>query len=230
MQLSGKEVIVPGLFAGERVTAFFTTKALGQDVDAIASRVNVSPESIYVPIQEHTDRVLILDYDLQPRIADAVVTKRKGILVGVRVADCVPILLYDRVKSVVGAVHAGWRGTAAGILKRAIEAMAGRFSSSPSDILVAMGPAIRGCCYAVGHEVVEAVHKATGAGDYQTVRRGNSCIDLPAANKYQALSSGILPENIWIHQDCTHCFPEKYCSYRYARGPTGRQYGFIGML
>jgi len=152
-------------------------------------------------------------------------------MIGIQVADCVPILLFDAERNVVGAVHAGWRGTAEGILKNTIAAMTDRFCSSPSGLRVAIGPSIKKCCYCVGHEVIEAVIRTTGAGDY-AVEIGDSkyYLDLAAANKYQAESMGIPPGHIWTSAECTFCLPEKYYSYRFAKGTTGRQYGIIGII
>ncbi len=158
------------------------------------------------------------------------ITDRKGVVIGVQGADCVPILLYDKRTHATGAVHAGWRGTAAAILKKTVRAMGERFSSSPSDIVIALGPAIRWCCYGVGYEVVEAVEKATGTGDYFTMKGEKYCLDLPSANRYQAFSAGVLPENIWMSDDCTSCQNEKYYSHRVAKGAPGRQGGFIGVV
>jgi hypothetical protein len=123
-----EQIIIPPIFTGFPVKAFFTTKTSGSDKNAVSKIAGISSNSIYLPIQKHTDKVLILDYDVEPKIADAVITNRKDILIGVQVADCVPILLYDMQKNVVGAVHAGWRGTAEGILKKTIKAMMDRFA------------------------------------------------------------------------------------------------------
>ncbi|BCB96929.1 laccase domain protein [Dissulfurispira thermophila] len=223
-------IVTPPIFSGFLVNAFFTTRTLGCNIDAVSKAFNIPPNNIYLPIQKHTDKVLILDYSLEPKIADAVITNRKDILIGVQTADCVPILLYDKKTHVVGAVHAGWRGTAEGILKKTIEVMVERFYSIPSDIMVATGPAIRWCCYGVGYEVIEAVTRVTGNGDYIIKRGEKYCIDLPTANTYQAISSGVLLDNIWMSGECTFCLPEKYYSYRYAKGATGRQCGFIGIV
>jgi len=78
------------------VTAFFSGKVPGSDIDEIATFAGVSKTQIYLPVQRHTDKVLILDSSVEPKIADAVVTGRKDILIGVQVADCVPLLLYDK--------------------------------------------------------------------------------------------------------------------------------------
>lgn len=212
------------------VKAFFTTKASSCDKAGVSKIAGISADNIYLPVQKHTDKVLTLDYDTEPKVADAVITDRKGILIGVQTADCVPVLLYDAKRHIVGAVHAGWRGTAAGILGNTIQAMSDRFYSSPDDILIAVGTAIRWCCYNVGYEVIEAVSKATGEGEYFIKRGEKYCLDLPTANKYQALYSGVPADNIWMSEECTSCLPEKYYSYRYAKGVTGRQCGFIGIV
>jgi YfiH family protein len=221
-------LISPKIF-DSRVKALFTGKTPGADLRRISEIISVGKQNIYMPIQKHTDKVLLMD-SFEPKIADAVITDRRDVLIGVQGADCVPILLYDRRTLATGAVHAGWRGTAAEILKKTIKAMGERFSSSPSDIVLAIGPGIRWCCYSVGHEVMEAVKKVTGEGDYFRAGGEKNCLDLPSANKYQAISTGVRPENIWMSDECTFCLPEKYYSYRFAKGPTGRQCGFIGIV
>lgn len=221
-------LIFPKIF-GSRVKAFFTGKTPGADLLRISKIATINIKNVYLPIQKHTDKVLLLD-SFEPRIGDAVITDKKGVLIGVQGADCVPILLYDRRTHATGAVHAGWRGTAAEILKKTIEAMGDRFSSSPSDIIIAIGPGIRWCCYGVGHEVIDAVTKATGESDYFKITGEKYRLDLPAANRYQAISAGVLPEHIWLSDECTFCQNEKFYSYRFAKGPTGRQGGFIGIV
>jgi len=215
---------------GKRITAFFTGKSPGTDIEKISSIASIDKQRIYLPVQKHTAKVLVLDSDLSPKIADAVITANRGVLLGIQVADCVPILAYDEKKYIIGAVHAGWRGTAASILKKTLEQMSDRFMSNPDDIKIAIGPSIRQCCYNVGYDVLESVLKATGEGEYHVDRGGQHCLDLAAANRYQAISAGIPKENIWITRECTYCNPDKFYSYRYAKGSTGRQAGFIGLL
>ena len=214
-------MIYPGVFEG-RVMAFFTDREVGLDVSGITGR------SVYMPVQEHTGSIIELGASLAPRVGDAVFTIRRDVLIGVKTADCVPVLLHDPVNMVMGAVHAGWRGTAQGILRLTIQAMSERYSTRPSDILLAIGPAIRWCCYEVGRDVLDAVVAATGEGDYHKVRDGKLCLDLPEANLRQAISVGVMNHHVWISDECTWCHPEKYYSYRYDQA-TGRQGGFIGM-
>jgi YfiH family protein len=215
------------------VKAFFTTKILvnnHEDInDALGKELNISKDNIYLPIQKHTNKIHILDSDNRPVIADAVITDKKHVLIGVLVADCVPILLHDKLRGVIGAVHAGWRGTATQILKKTIMTMQERFRSLPEDISVAIGPSIRQCSYEVDEDVNIAVQEATGEGDYYR-RQGNKYyVDLSSANRIQALSMGVPSRNIWQSDECTFCRPEKYYSYRYSGGSSGRQGGFIGL-
>jgi YfiH family protein len=224
-----KGFIVPELF-GSKITAFFTGRALGADRDAIGRTLRISPDSIYLSIQKHTDTIIFLDASHEPRVGDAIVTGEKGVLVGVQVADCVPVLVHERVRGIVAAVHAGWRGTAAGILKNTIKAIIERYSGTPGNIVVAIGPAVGGCCYEVDREVADAVARATGKGGVYLKKGEKYLLDLPSANRQQALSLGVPQANIWVSPECTFCTPEKFYSYRFSKGPTGRQGGFIGIL
>ena len=219
--------IIPDIFIGLPINAFFTTRAFNADPDMLKDLLQA--EAIYLPVQKHTGNVIVLDYELEPRIADAVVTNRKGLAIGIQVADCVPVLLYDTEKQVAGAVHAGWRGTAEGIVRKTIAVFRDRFGSSPEDVIMAIGPAIRGSCYQVGDEVVDAVSKATGKGDFVVLRENKHYMDLPAANRLQAMAEDVLPGNIWMSEDCTHCQPDRYYSYRYSKGAAGRQYAFMSI-
>ncbi|MEJ2697582.1 MAG: peptidoglycan editing factor PgeF [Candidatus Sulfobium sp.] len=213
-----------------RVSAFFTGKSPGADTGEIARTLKAGEGTFYLPIQKHTDKVMVLESSREPKIADAVITRETGVIVGVQVADCVPILVYDPKREVMGAVHAGWRGTAEGILRNVVRTMTERFRTDAKDVLVAIGPGIRWCCYEVGYDVVRAVGRATGEGDYVLLKGEKYCLDLPTANKYQALSMGVPEAGIWISGECTFCNPDKYFSYRYAKGSTGRQGGFIGKV
>jgi hypothetical protein len=222
-------LIRPENMPGRAATAFFTTRQVPDNMNVLASYAGVRPQNIYLPIQKHTDIVQIVDADDSPYIADAVVTHRPGLMIGVQTADCVPILLCDPQRRVVAAVHAGWRSTAAEILKKTLTVFSEHYYSSPADIHIAIGPAICGRCYEVGPEVIDGVTRATGAGDYSFAQGGKYHIDLRAANRQQALTMGIPSDLIWITPDCTHCLPEKYYSYRYAKGVAGRQYSCIAL-
>lgn len=225
--------ITPPNINSHDIKAFFTTRAFNKGnvhIDtALAEELAIPKDNIYLPTQQHTDKVHVLTTSVEPAVADAVVTNRRNTLIGVLVADCVPVLLHDRKMNIIGAVHAGWKGTAAGILGNSIKEMQERFGCNVEDIFLAIGPSIRQCSYEVGEDVREAVLEATGAGDYCRKEDEKYFIDLSSANRIQALNSGILHENIWQSEECTFCNPDKYYSYRFSKGSAGRQGGFIGI-
>lgn len=218
------EFIVPSLFP-DNIDAFFTTRSLGVQLDTISYRKNnIEPSRIYLPLQRHTSHIIILDGDMSPRVADGVITQRKNIMIGVQVADCVPVLISDPAKEVIGAVHAGWRGTAEGILRKALRMMKDVFSSDPRDILIAIGPSIKGCCYEVDEDVAESVLRARGIN--KIFVSGKYYIDLQEENLEQALMEEVRRENIWLSSECTKCNPMRFYSHR-NRQDEGRQAGFI---
>lgn len=225
-----KNIIIPELLKKENLEAFFTTKRSGVSRESVAKCAQIPDVDLYLPDQRHTGRVTVLKSDMKVQMADAVITKRKNILIGVRVADCVPILIYDKARMACGAVHAGWRGTAEGILPNTLREMESEFHSDPEDILIAIGPAIRWCCYEVGPEVLNAVIRFAGDGDYHMEKTGKICLDLPTANKMQAIKMGVPEDQIWMSDECTYCNPERYYSYRYAKRVMGSQGGFIGVI
>jgi YfiH family protein len=224
------ELIWPDIFGGA-VKAFFTRRSVGADVDKIRSILSIEKENVFLPVQKHTDNILVLNSDLKPRTADAVITRERGILIGVQVADCVPVLLFDGKRFVAGAVHAGWRGTASGIIKKTIALMGERFGSAAEDIKIALGPSIRRECYDVGREVKDAVCSATGEGGYyKQSSDGKYSVDLPDANILQVVSAGVPAENIWCSVECTFCNPKDFYSFRRHKNLDGRQGGFIGIF
>ncbi len=224
-------MIIPDIFKNTKVQAFFTDRSEGSDKKTVSTLAGIAPDRVLYVNQKHTDNVLIIESHKHTTetIADAILTDQQGILIGIKVADCVPVLLYDNKKEAVGAVHAGWRGTAAGIIKNAINLMREHFESEPEDIVIAIGPSIKWCCYEVSEDVLNAVKTQTGEGEYFIERDGRLCLDLPSANIAQAISLGVRVDNIWISGDCTFCHPERFFSYRYNRTER-RQGGYIGLF
>lgn len=149
---------------------------------------------------------------------DALLEDAPGAVVAVRTADCIPILLADDRHRAVAAVHAGWRGTVAGIAARAVEAMGERFGTRPEDLHAAIGPGIGKCCYEVGPEV--AAH--FGA-------RGRAHIDLADANRLQLAAAGLRPERIYAAGLCTLCHPGEFHSFRRDQEAAGRMHSFAGV-
>ncbi|WP_051195628.1 peptidoglycan editing factor PgeF [Meiothermus rufus] len=158
---------------------------------------------------------------------DGLLTATPGLLLRVSVADCYPILLYDPVQRVVGALHAGWRGVVAGILPRALEQMYSQFASRPEDVRVAVGPGISGAHFQVGPEVVEQFAAAGLAFYYPDPNQsGRYLLDLPQAIRAQAQAGGVAPKHYWALGRCTYADP-LFFSHRRDRGQTGRMWAVI---
>jgi YfiH family protein len=156
---------------------------------------------------------------------DALVTGQVGICLMVLLADCVPVLLCDPSKGVVGAVHAGWKGTLQFIAQKTVMAIREEFGSSPEDIVAGIGPSIGPCCYEVGPEIVSRAQDLLGNTQdvvKQTSSDGKGQLDLWVANLKQLVRAGIPKENIEIAGMCTFHHHDWFYSYRYEKGRTGR--------
>jgi polyphenol oxidase len=221
-----ENIIQPPNMTHPRIEAFFTMKTLNHP-EAMMHEIFPSGTEMYMPIQRHTDRVIILEKNGSPEIADAVLTQKRELFIGICVADCIPVLLFDKRKFAAGAVHAGWRGTAAQILGKTIQVMIEQYQSLPDDIMIALGPGIKGCCYEVGPEVRDAICRVAGDESYAVKKGEKYFIDLPTVNKLQAVRLGVPEKNIWVSHECTYCNHNKYHSFRYHKDHAGRQAGFI---
>lgn len=165
---------------------------------------------------------------------DALMTDLPGLLLGVKTADCVPVILGDARTGACAAVHAGWRGTLAGIVKHVLARMNEEFGAKPEDVRAAIGPAALGCCYEVGAEVIEAFRSEFTNADalFTPTSEGHALVDLHRANLEQLTESGVSPERVHALPLCTMCRPEDFFSYRRDRklhGRTGRLLSVIGL-
>ena len=147
---------------------------------------------------------------------DALVTDQPGVTVVVRTADCVPVLIYDRRRKAVAAVHAGWRGTLAGIVPKTIQLMTQRFALDTADLRVSVGPSAGVCCYEVDHAVLQPLRSSRH--DWPSLlyddRGAKARLDLKGLVRRQAAESGIPPEQITVVNVCTICHPALFYSYR----------------
>lgn len=191
----------------------------------------------------------------KPVHGDGMVTARRGVLLGVKTADCLPILLADRRQRAIAALHAGWRGTLGRIVEKGVGEMRRRYDSRPDDLLAAIGPGIHRCCYQVGEEVRDKFlsqfayapelfddvfdsdpvrkkypllflnQRAPGHGDPPRSLH----LDLVEANRRQLLSTGVPAENITASELCTSCRTDLLFSHRKEKGVTGRMLAVIGI-
>lgn len=164
--------------------------------------------------------------------ADAAVTRDPNLLLTVRVADCVPLLIADTRRGTVAAVHAGWRGTSAGIAQRAVERLAALYGSRPSDLVAAAGPAIGPCCYRVGHEVRQDFSEQgwpdrSLAAWFRDEADGALRLDLSRANRDQLVGAGLAGSAVLLSSLCTACHPGWFPSYRRDGPRAGRMAAYI---
>ncbi|MBZ0189382.1 MAG: peptidoglycan editing factor PgeF, partial [Candidatus Obscuribacterales bacterium] len=141
-------------------------------------------------------------------------------------ADCVPVMVFERKKRIAAIFHAGWRGTAQGIVSHGIEIMARRFSIEPRDMVAAVGPAIGSCCYPTDQNVANSLKQSVKDDrGLIEIREGRPCPDLKGFNAMQLLEAGI--EAIDVSDSCTACNPDVFYSHRQSGGITGRQGALI---
>jgi polyphenol oxidase len=191
----------------------------------------------------------------EPVAGDGMITNVPDLLLAIKTADCVPVLIADVRRKVVGAFHAGWRGTAARIVEKGVGEMRRQFGSLPRDLKAAIGPCVRRCCYSVGPEVTaefesqfayadelfeevfdsNAIHirypllflnkRAPGHGDLGPEIH----LDLVKANRRQLEDAGVRAENISVVEGCTSCDTTRFFSHRQEFGKTGRMMAVIGI-
>lgn len=152
---------------------------------------------------------------------DGHVTDREGVLLSVGVADCVPVSIVDPETRVAALVHAGWRGTAAGIVERGINRIVESWQSAPERLWLHCGPAICGACYEVGPEVHAAIHPG------RPVPSTNTPIDVRAAIAERALGMGLPAGQVTVSAHCTRCGAPDFFSHR--GGSKARQMGILGL-
>ena len=186
---------------------------------------------------------------------DGLITNVPGIVLSVRVADCLPVLIADPVRRAVGAFHAGWRGTLGRMVEKGVGEFRQQFGSDPAELVAAIGPSIHRCCYEVSEDLrdqfasqfsyAEALFEEVSASDplrrkypllFMNMRapgHGEPShavhLDLVGANRRQLIDSGVREENIWISELCTSCRTDLLFSHRKEKGITGRMVGAIGI-
>ena len=154
--------------------------------------------------------------------ADIAVSRDPSLVLTVRAADCVPVLLADRGTGAVAAIHAGWRGTAAGAVIAAIDALGSRFGTKPCDVIAAIGPSIGPCCYTVGEDVAEQFAAHPEADRWFESSNGSTRLNLWRATRDQLSRAGLPATHIHISGLCTFDHPEVFHSYRRDGKAAGR--------
>lgn len=211
----------------------FSTRTAGdfRQLSAHESSASLGLDAPVITLKQvHSDRVLRADGAVaaeEPRPeGDGLISATAGETVGVRVADCLPLLLVDPVRKAVAAVHAGWRGSAARIAFRAVRRMGEAYGSRPEDLEALLGPCISAASYEVGEEVASHFDEAAvlrGAG------RPRPHVDLPAANRLQLEQAGLPARSIQGGVHCSFREAERFHSHRRDADSAGRMIAFVGL-
>jgi purine-nucleoside/S-methyl-5'-thioadenosine phosphorylase / adenosine deaminase len=242
MNLSSFERLTTGATTYYRCRAFaglpgvrhgFSTRAALDHATFIAD-VGLDPTRLVPLSQFHSDRFHIIMESASPAEpplrGDALVSTGRPI--AVRVSDCFPILIADPDRRCVAAVHAGWRGTLSRVLAKTICGMSDTLGSKPSRLLIAIGPAIRSCCFEVGPEVADAFAREyphIPMGRPHPERPDKTLLDLRAALEVQLDALGVSRSNVFDLEACTACRTDVFFSYRKERDQAGRMMAVIGV-
>lgn len=203
--------------------------------DILGSAVGFLPEQTVFTKQHHTDMIRVVTeahrgeglFRPVPEVCDGLITDCPGVALVCFSADCTPILFYDPVRRAVGAVHAGWRGTALGIAAKAVDAMVQEFGCHRENIQAAIGPCIGKCCFETDWDVPQAMLDALGPKALTGItQRGDKYyVDNKFCNTLWLQRAGI--GELDISPDCTRCQPDRYWSHRVHGGLRGSMAGVI---
>lgn len=213
----------------------YNSHAVELNRSIVASFLNITPENLIFPKQTHSDKIVIVTPQTTPEEllgVDALITQMHGIAIGVMSADCVPVLVADPLNQVVAAIHAGWRGTVNGIVKKTVFKMLYDFNCNPHHLVVGIGPSISAINYEVGPDVIEAVKASFPNSDKLLIKgktENKAYLDLWKANQYWLSSCGIPESQIETAGICTYAHPEIFYSARYSHHKTGRFGSIIGI-
>ena len=194
-----------------------------KNYEILGEAVGFDPATLIFTHQTHTDIVarvgkadcgdgLVREVTVE---RDGLITNEKDVTLIVFSADCTPILLHDPVHHAIGAVHSGWRGTAAGIVKKAVEKMTREFGTDPADVRAAIGPCIGRCCFETHNDVPDAMLDALGDAAMRAItddKNGKFHVDLKELNRLWLEGAGVT--KIDVSEDCTACQPDRFWSHR----------------
>jgi polyphenol oxidase len=185
--------------------------------------------------QVHSNRVHIIEensHQWKQSEGDALITRGENLAIAVKTADCLPVLVADPAANVIAAIHSGWRGTLAGVLTQTVKEMKRSFGSAPENLLVAIGPGIRSCCFEVGQEVAELFDKMFPGCDLArpiSARPEKFFLDLCGALRNQLNHAGVSAQNTFDMNACTCCNTREFFSYRAEGSASGRMMAVIGL-
>jgi YfiH family protein len=209
-------------------------KVVSQNVCDMKLAIGIHDGKIVTMRQQHGDNIVeVKDKKLKEAgETDGMVTAEHGVYLGVLTADCVPLLFIAPKQKLAAAVHAGWRGTLAGIAEKAVRLFQNQYGIAASELEVALGPSIGVCCYEVKDDVVRPLMKKWGRLTTPSiaVKDGKSYVNLSRLNRDILREAGVPGKQLFQVGPCTRCSAEDFFSYRREGGETGRQISVVGWL
>ncbi len=235
-----KWLSIPELDRIDFVRHSFIIKQMDSGIEAngtlkenAAKVLNLEKGQVATINQTHSDAVFVHNAEGMTSNADegfdAHITNNSGIAIGVVTADCVPVLIIDKAKRVVAAVHAGWRGTAKRIVQKTVKKMSDSFGSKPENMIAGIGPSIGQCCYEVDEKVIGPMKKEFNYLNRFSIQKKENKwhIDLQLINREQLIETGLMQDNINMVNLCTSCHSDLFYSYRKDGAGTGRMMAVV---
>jgi YfiH family protein len=209
-------------------------KVVSQNVCDMKLAIGIHDGRVVTMKQVHGDSLVeVTDTNIKEAgEADAMVTAKANVFLGVLTADCVPILMIAPSQRVAAVVHAGWRGSVAGIAAKAVKYLADTYHIGPEALEAALGPSIGLCCYEVGEDVAEPLATRWGrlAAESISASYAKPHMDLRRLNRAILADAGVPAERIFELGPCTKCAPDEFFSYRREGKETGRQMSVVGWM
>ena len=195
----------------------------------LCTAIGINPEQMVSSVQVHGTEILVADNPGTYHGYDALITGKKDLFLCIFTADCYPVLIFDHRHQAVGAVHAGWKGSAGRIVMKTVSAMQKNFNSIPAECFAYIGTGISAAAYEVGLEVAREFPQENRRPSSLSEKNDKYCLDLSLANYQQLLASGIPASNIERSRFCSFGDSDLFFSYRRDNGKTGRMVSLIGI-
>lgn len=196
-------------------------EALNIDIKNLVASDQVHGDEVLRVFEEDRGKGITRETDITGK--DALITDCRNVALITYYADCVPLFFLDTKTPAIGLAHSGWRGTVKKIGEKTVKAMKNAFGTEPENLMAAIGPCIKKCCYEVDEPVIKELQKSFSYWEELVQEKGDGhwMLDLTEANRRLLLESGLKAENIYYNTYCTSCHHDLFFSHRADQGKTG---------
>lgn len=212
-----------------------------KDYQKICDSLNLEAKNIYRPHQTHTDTIRKVEnqaagiYTEDFQNVDGLITDKENKILSLSFADCTALYFYDPVKNVIGNIHSGWQGTYKEIGRKAVHKLKEEYGCNPEDLICAIGPYIKKCCFEVDEDVRDMFYeKFRNLNEIDKIitksKNSKYYIDTGLINRIILMQEGVMEGNIIYSDICTKCNSEKLHSYRVEKQNSGRNTSLIAII